>query len=335
MDVADLVPAGARTAAVKPAVRFVRSPLIHFLVLGSMLAIIRAAFPVVAADDVRVIQVTPAVTARLETLAAAPAGAGVPLLDRWIDDEVLYREGVRLGMAWNPSSIARLQQVGNFVGEHDGAEALADVARLGLERDDPVVRAQVIGRMRLRLLDVDRDVETNDDELERHLVSQRASFARPALVSFSHVFVKRDRQTPADTLRAIRERIAGEPIPASEAAKLGDAFQPGTSFVAYTRDQVAAVFGADVAAAVMAEPVTAWSAPLRSAYGWHLVRVDARTDEFVPDLDAIREQVKRSWQAEQAERSAAIRLQEMRRSYRVEIDPSIEALLPRSQTAGG
>jgi parvulin-like peptidyl-prolyl isomerase len=72
----------------------------------------------------------------------------------------------------------------------------------------------------------------------------------------------------------------------------------------------------------MAAPEGEWSAPVRSAYGWHLVRVERRTaDERVP-LAAVRDQVRRAWSVEDAERTVATRIAALRAGYRVEVEPA-------------
>jgi hypothetical protein len=56
---------------------------------------------------------------------------------------------------------------------------------------------------------------------------------------------------------------------------LGDAF-PRSRDLHATRDDLAATYGADFADAVAKLPVGAWSGPIESRFGWHLVRVVER-----------------------------------------------------------
>jgi hypothetical protein len=317
VDVADLVQAAevaARAEGMRRVPAALRAPLAHFLALGAVLAAGRAALPDAEAGPPRVIRVTPAL------VDALTAHAGAPALETWLDDEVLFREGLRQGLGWNPSVIGRLVHVGRFVGDGcgaaDDATVLADVRRLGLDRDDPVVRAQVAGRMRLRLrAEVMRD-EPADADLERWLAAHPERFVRPARATFAHVFVRGADARPA--AQAIADRIRTERLPVARALRLGDAFREGERFRARSRPEIEAILGAAVAAAAMTAPEGAWSAPVRSPYGWHLVRVETRTPDGRFPLTAVRDQVRRAWAVERAERLVAARIAALRSTYRVE-----------------
>jgi hypothetical protein len=248
--------------------------------------------------------------------------AGETALDAWLEDEVLYREGVRRGLAWNPAAIAHLARVARFVGDPDGAgaEALADVEELGLDRDDPLVRAQVAGRMRLLLHDRAMRSVPTDAELEAHLAAHRDRFVRPARVTFIHLFVRRDRGAAGQSTAAeLARRIREERLDAESALRLGDPFLPGERFEARTRVEIAAMFGAELARVATTAPPGRWSGPVASPYGWHLVRVLARTDERLPRLDEVRDRVRHAWRSERARREVASRVRELRALYRVEI----------------
>jgi hypothetical protein len=163
--------------------RLATTRLAHFLALGAVVALGRALVADPGTDPSRVIAVTPALLDRLAAVGGtAPGGAGDrSSLDAWIDDEVLYREGLRRGLAWNPGSIGRFLQVGRFLGDDpDAGAALADVQRLGLDRDDPVVRAQVVAWMRIRLRADAMRAEPSDADLQRYFRTHAEQFRRPA-----------------------------------------------------------------------------------------------------------------------------------------------------------
>lgn len=76
---------------------------------------------------------------------------------------------------------------------------------------------------------------------------------------------------------------------------LPDALESAPS---YTGD---GTLGTGVVAHLDAIDLGAWEGPIRSSYGLHLVRVDARTPGRMPTLDEVRCAVEREWRNEQRE----------------------------------
>ena len=83
--------------------RFFREPLLHFLLLGALLFVLHRAWQGLQPSD-RLIVITPALHADLERelaveLGRAPDAAELAAaLETWKSEEVLFREGVRLGL---------------------------------------------------------------------------------------------------------------------------------------------------------------------------------------------------------------------------------------------
>ena len=353
MDVANLVPtAGVVTRRMASAAR---APALHFLLLGAAMAFASALTTAPAADPARTIEVSSELLARLvPDSASAPANrAGSAALEAWLDEEVLYREGLRRGMAWNPSAIARMVHVGRFVGAagqvdggdghidadggdghmdadggdgHGDADALAEVARFGHGANDPVVRAQVAGRMRLQLYGAAMRREPSGDELERYLAEHPERFATPARATFLHVFVRRDRGEAGERMAAdLAARLNAAPPDADSAESMGDVFRPGHHFSSLSSREVVALLGEEAARDVMRQPLRRWSDPVRSPYGWHLVWVETRTMQERPALAEARVRVLDAWRREQAGAEVAAELRELRARYRILIDGAVRA----------
>jgi hypothetical protein len=206
------------------------------------------------------------------------------LVDAYANDEILVREGMALG----------------------------------LDRGDVVVRRRLIQKMELLLENTEPVPAPSEAELQAYLASHAARYASPARVSFTHVFISIQRAgdragSEADALRAQLEAGA-------DPATLGDPFLRGREFRLHAQGELASIFGAPFAAEVMALPENVWSAPLRSSFGLHLVRVSEKRAGTGPELAAVREQVEREWRAERRaslDRDARARL---RARYVVRMD---------------
>lgn len=197
------------------------------------------------------------------------------LVDAYVDDEILYRE------------------------------ALA----LGLDRGDVVIRRRLVQNMGFLLEDKTAIAEPTEDELRAHLAANAERFTAPARVSFVHVFVAGRSPDAAATLDELRARLEAGEAP----ARLGAPFARGASFKRLAQREIDEVFGPGFSARLAAVPTATWSAPVESSFGWHLVRIDERLAPELPALDAIRAEVAAHWRDErrrEAERSALARLRE-------------------------
>lgn len=249
--------------------RLLREPLVHFIVLG---ALIFALFGNARSADERRIVID---AARVERLAGqylqnfrrAPSAAELDALIRDdVREEVYYREALRLG----------------------------------LDRDDEVVRR----RMRVKMEsfeDTAEDIATPDDAtLKQWLANHPDRFAGEATYAFDQRYLGADAtgaQAGLAQLRAGRD-FAGAAIPLP------------ANFEAIGAGEAADLFGDAFAVTLDRLPLDEWSGPVASGLGQHLIRVRARTPAAPPRLAAIRERVENDWRAAMArERSE--------RAYRV------------------
>jgi hypothetical protein len=258
--------------------RTLRSPALHFLCLGAVLLVATRAWD----------------------------GPG-PLPADVSDEELLYQAAIDAGVdRTDPAAIGRLARLGQFVGEDRGDEAaLADEARrLGLARSDVVVRRHLAHMMALAAGRLDRNETPTDAEL----AARTAELAIPARVRFTHVYVSRARRgarTDADAA-ALLDALRAEALGPDAGAARGDAFVTGADVGPIDDVDLDRRFGPGFAAALATAPTGAWSDPLPSTYGLHLVWVRERLAPELPRLDAVRGQLTHRWLQERS----AVRVQE-------------------------
>ncbi len=246
--------------------RVVREPLVHVLVLGVLLfALHRFLAPPSASREI----VVPADALaglrddfRRRTGRMPSATDEQALVDAWVDDEILVREGLALG----------------------------------LDRGDAIVRRRLIQKMQLLLENTETVPPPSDAELEAFLAAHATRYASPPRVTFTQVFVSAQRagDGAGSEAEALRARLDAGADPST----LGDPFLRGREFRLHSQAELASIFGPAFAAAVMALPGETWSAPLRSTFGLHLVRVSETRPGAAPELASVREQVEREWRVE-------------------------------------
>jgi len=193
-------------------------------------------------------------------------------------------------------------------------EALA----LGLDKDDAIVKRQLARKMDFLAEDLSKLEEPKPDELRAYYEQNKPRFALPGRVSFRHVYFSPDRrgaQARADAQAALAS-LADQPIDAAAAAR-GDPFMFHAFYGDRSLDVVAKEFGPPFARALAGIAPGAWTGPVESGYGWHLVFVDAMTPERVPDFDEIEAEVRTAWVEDKREQTRARVYEAMRARYEV------------------
>ena len=195
------------------------------------------------------------------------------------------------------------EDVGLLVDDYVREEVLfREALRLGLERDDPIVRRRLVQKMELLLAAAAEPEEPSDEALRAHLSANAERFVRPGRVGFEQiVFTTGRREDPAADAAAALEQL-GE---GAEPTALGDAFPLGRSQPAADREALAGRYGAELAGAVFAVEGEGWAGPFASPFGAHLVRVNRREPGRTPALDEVREAVERDWRREQRDARVA------------------------------
>ena len=193
-------------------------------------------------------------------------------------------------------------------------EALA----LGLDKDDAIVKRQLARKMDFLAEDLSKLEEPKPDELRAWYAQNRSRFALPQRVSFRHLYFSPDRrgaQTRADAQAALAS-LADKPIDAVPASA-GDPFMFHAFYGDRSIEVVAKEFGPPFARALTGIRPGAWSGPVESGYGWHLVFVDAMTPERVPDFDEVEAEVRAAWVEDKREQTRARLYETMRARYEV------------------
>ena len=277
--------------------KFLGEPMLHFVLIGvAFFGAYRWVSPGDAAE--RRIAVTQGVVDDLVTQHVAARGREPSttelnhLIESYVREEILYREGVRLG----------------------------------LERDDIVVKRRV--RQKIEMI-AEEDASTRaptDADLFAYLTANQARFVQPAILTFDQVFIGQFRSGPgvvhvvAVTREALRKGADPE--------ELGKPTLLPHRMTRTPADLVARDFGASFAAALEKVPVGEWVGPIDSSFGAHYVRVSARTPAVAPQLTAVRDQVAREWENERRQRARNDAYARMRRGYEVTIETKPRAERP-------
>lgn len=278
--------------------KFLREPLLHFLVLGVAIFVVYGALPKRVDDDPAKIVITQGqieaiIIGFARTWQRPPTADELQYLIRdRVREEVYYRE------------------------------ALA----LGLDKDDTIVRRRL--RQKLEFLTEDTAAQTlpTEDDLAAFLTANAEQFRTRRRWNFSHVYLNPQKHGASlgdDALQLLARLGRGVDISAE-----GDPFLLGHDFANMPAEEVAKLFGDKFAKQLDGLASGKWQGPIESGYGVHLVYVDKITDGRMPALGEVRDAVVREWAEARRRQANEKRYEAMLRGYVVIVEPARAANEP-------
>ena len=273
--------------------RCLREPLLHFVLIGVALFIVyRARQPTaVGASDSGKIVLT---ADDIDQVAVMWQAQGRPppspeqlqsLLDNKIREEVLYREALKLG----------------------------------LERDDTIVKRRMAQKMDFLAEDLSDLREPSQEELKAWFAKNSERFKVPGRASFRHLYFSFDKHGKK-TVEAAAEaltKVNGKPSDSPEAGLLADAFMFQDYYGDRSFDELAKTFGPGFARGLFAQEIGSWKGPIESGYGWHLVFIDSLTPARVPEFEEVEAEVKAQWVSVQRDDTKRRLYEEMKSRYEI------------------
>ncbi|RWK39593.1 peptidylprolyl isomerase [Mesorhizobium sp.] len=272
-------------------------PLLHFLVAGILVfggyrlfiadpeAEVDGQQIEISADDIRQIAV-----------AWLAQGRSLPtpdqlqsLVDQKVAEEILFREGMALG----------------------------------LDRNDEIIKRRLAQKMDFLAADIAALQEPTKPELVEWFAKNSERFALPSRASFRQLYFSPDKRGNAareDALSALGV-IAGKPADAAEVAAVADPFILRTYYRDSTPDEIVKEFGPAFAAELFKLDPAGWRGPIHSGYGWHLVWIDQMEASRIPTFEEVVADVKSAWLDARYQEVKRAALEEMRSRYTVVVAP--------------
>lgn len=266
----------------------IREPLLHFLLIGLSIFFLYNTQSDNGGDDRRIVINDAIVSSLVQRHQASrkrpPTTAEVRgLIDNYIREEMLFREGVSMG----------------------------------LDRNDNLIRRRVLQKISVLTEESFSKAAATDDELNQYLKMHAVRYAHSATVDFEQVLfdpVRHGGKLDVGISAALKELLAG-----TDVSTVGDRSLLPSSIIGIDIKRLSTDFGDDFASALQALPVGSWQGPVRSGYGQHLVRVTSHVPGRIATLEDVRVAVARDWENDRRLQASDDYVKELRDFYDIEI----------------
>lgn len=273
--------------------RFLREPLVHFFLIGALLFALYDGFEgerldQIVVDAARVEQLALGFTRVWQRPPTETELAG--LVEDFVREEVYYRESLAMG----------------------------------LDQDDTIVRRRMRQKLEFLSEDLAPPPEPSEEVLAAWLAEHADDYRVEPRAALRQVYVSRERHGDGAEARA-RQLLESLRKGGADADVLGDASLLPASLQLSPRREIAKHFGDDFAESVVQLETGRWSGPVESAFGLHLVFVEASEAGRVPSLAEVRRAVERDWTAARRDEANEAFYQALRGRYEVTVE--VPALL--------
>lgn len=274
---------GVHIRGLERARQWIAEPLFQFLVAGAVLFAFFAWKGEPADPASRTIGLSQEDRAQLafqweRTMQRPPTDAELDALtETWVREEILYREALRLG----------------------------------LDRDDAVVRKRLANKMDYLASSMVETAQPSDETLAKWVADNPQRFAADTSYSFDQLYF-------AD--KADAEAALSRAPDAGDWNEQGDVISLPASTEETTDREIESRFGIVFLENLRSvRTMNEWSGPIVSGFGWHIVRLRGRKVGQVPALENIRDRVENDWRQKTLEQRQEAAYQLLRDAYNVSV----------------
>lgn len=245
--------------------KLLEEPLLHFIIVGATLFFIY--YAVVENADINksgdVIVISSSDIERLaylfeKTWKRQPNDKELKgLVDDYLEEEVLYREAMKLG----------------------------------LDKNDMVVRRRMRQKMEFFVNDLSEHAEPTEKQLEDYLEKNKEKYRIEPLLTFKHIYFKSD--SSETSINDIKNKLNNKLI--RDTSSLGDNTILSSYLKHVSLSEIDNRFGHGFSDKISNLDTRTWQGPEESAYGYHLIFIEEKIEAYDPKLSDIRDEVKRNW----------------------------------------
>tara|TARA_B100001250_G_C19701112_1_gene744811 strand:- start:173 stop:982 length:810 start_codon:yes stop_codon:yes gene_type:complete len=192
-----------------------------------------------------------------------------------------------------------------------------EALKLGLDKNDIIIKRRLAQKISfLKQESISRN--PSEDAIRDYYNINKEDYLVESTFTFSHLYFSKDNQAQSRSIKALESIRQGE-----ESSLFGDPFLLGKNFSIKTSRELNRSFGNQFSESIKNLEIKEWDGPISSEYGEHLVFLNSYTESFLPELDQVRSIVISDILARDQSQSTAKYLEELRKEYEIEILPDL------------
>ncbi|MGI9361312.1 MAG: peptidyl-prolyl cis-trans isomerase [Parasphingorhabdus sp.] len=191
-----------------------------------------------------------------------------------------------------------------------------EALRLGLDRNDPLIRRRLYTK--LRFLDGQEDAlaDPSDAVLQKWLDDHPGKYAQAPIYDLEQIYLGQNAAMDAQAIAAALDDLNQRRLLPET---LGQPIALPARFSQAQTSEISRQFGDKFAASLSTIDDGAWQGPIPSGFGQHLVKISSRLSGKAPALEDVRQDVTNDWRAAQTARMESASFEKYRSQYDVKV----------------
>jgi peptidyl-prolyl cis-trans isomerase C len=206
------------------------------------------------------------------------------IINQLVDEEILYREALSLGLDKNDIIIKR---------------------RL----------AQKIGFLKQEQISA-----PSDSQIEEYYLLNQSNYSLPTQYTFTQIYFSHEKDEKDGKKRAVS---ALKNWQLNKEQPYGDPFLLGKNYSSKSLKEIERIFGEIFSTDLKTLERNVWSGPLESSYGFHLVLIASIAEERTPEYNTLKSVIISDLMAKRKEDSFKAYLEDLRGQYTIQVNKEL------------
>lgn len=172
--------------------------------------------------------------------------------------------------------------------------AYREAKKLGLDNEDEIIRRRLSQKFDFLKTDLKEIPPPTEQQLKDFYQNNPSLFQAEGTVNFSHIFFSADNSKDSiakERALSVLQQLRSTGVP--RAPEKGDRFALQYDYTEQTPLDIKQNFGdKPILDSLFRSPVHAWTGPVQSGYGWHLLYILKRTDPSLMPFETNKDIVK-------------------------------------------
>jgi PPIC-type PPIASE domain len=225
----------------------------------------------------------------------------------------------RLGAGWiqNFRRAPTRQELDALIDQEVSEEIYyREALRLGLDRNDAVIRRRMFTKMRFLDNQDAAEREPSDSELQEWMDDNPERYSLSTRYDFEQVYLGQGEALDGLEMEKLLQGLNNKTI---QAADISKPISLPKSLTNADTMNIARQFGEQFSIALDRLETGRWVGPISSGFGEHLINISVKDPGKPAELDDVRQAVTNDWRAKQKEQQESRALERYRSQYDIQI----------------
>ena len=167
------------------------------------------------------------------------------------------------------------------------------------DKNDPIIKRRLVQKVDYLSQGFYDEVPViQQEELDRYFQSYKENYRRPALITFTHVFLKSSGNNASySKAELLLDELNNNKVPFEQSGLFGERFLYNRNYVNREMSEIESHFGDNFKNVIFSYDISSsiepsWLGPIESKFGWHLVLVTKVSKAYIPDFEMIESDIR-------------------------------------------